>query len=347
MELLHHEVLTTRLRTHVVEAGPPDAPTLVLVHGNVSSARFFHPLIEVLSERFHCLAPDLRGFGTSEPAPVDATRGLRDFSDDLAALLDGLVPDAPVHLLGWSLGGAVALQYATDHPRRVASLTLESPMAPYGFGGTRDTAGTPTTPDFAGSGGGTANSDLVERIRRGDRSADAPTSPRAVMTGLYVAPGYAFDPDEEEAYVDAMLQIALGDAHYPGDGTTTDGWPGVAPGRQGVNNAIAPRWCDLSPFATSGATAPVLWIRGDLDQIVSDTSLLDFGTLGRLGVVPGWPGEEVYPSQPMVGQMRAVLEAYAAAGGRYREEVFAGCGHSPHLERAEEFAALVTAHVAG
>jgi hypothetical protein len=43
-------------------------------------------------------------------------------------------------------------------------------------------------------------------------------------------------------------------------------------------------------------------------MIVSDNSFFDFGTLGKLGYVPGWPGEEVYPPQPMVGQTRSMLE---------------------------------------
>jgi pimeloyl-ACP methyl ester carboxylesterase len=85
----------------------------------------------------------------------------------------------------------------------------------------------------------------------------------------------------------------------------------------------------------------VLWVRGDSDAIVSDASLFDLGHLGKLGAVPGWPGEEVYPPQPMVAQVRAVLDAYRAGGGEYREEVLADCGHSPHVERPEEFRGLL------
>jgi pimeloyl-ACP methyl ester carboxylesterase len=91
----------------------------------------------------------------------------------------------------------------------------------------------------------------------------------------------------------------------------------------------------------------VLWIRGDADQIVSDASLVDLGHLGALGVVPGWPGQDVYPAQPMVSQMRAVLDRYRAAGGRYTEQVLAGCGHSPHLERPQEFNGMVAGFLAG
>ena len=54
-----------------------------------------------------------------------------------------------------------------DHPGRVAGLLLESPVSPYGFGGTRDVVGTPTTEDFAGTGGGGVNPSFVERLRPG------------------------------------------------------------------------------------------------------------------------------------------------------------------------------------
>jgi pimeloyl-ACP methyl ester carboxylesterase len=75
--------------------------------------------------------------------------------------------------------------------------------------------------------------------------------------------------------------------------------------------------------------------------IVSDTSLFDLGFLGQLGAVPGWPGAEVYPAQPMIAQMRAVLDRYKANGGTYREEVLTDCGHSPHIEKRAAFSALV------
>jgi pimeloyl-ACP methyl ester carboxylesterase len=345
----HADVPTSRLGTHVLTAGPGDAPVLVFVHGNVSSARFFAPTMAILAERYRCLALDLRGFGLSEAVPVDARRGVRDFADDLHALLTetSLVPDGQrVHLLGWSLGGGVVLQYAIDHPGTVASIVLESPMSPYGFGGTRDLAGTPCWPDFAGSGGGTANQDLVLRIAEQDRSADAPTSPRQVLTNLYGKPPFRLSASLEDELVDGMLQMATGDDFYPGDAVASPNWPGTAPGEHGVNNAISPRYCDVSGFAQVTDRPDVLWVRGDSDQIVSDTSLVDLGYLGQISAVPGWPGAGTYPPQPMVEQMRAVLGRYAAAGGRYDEQVLADCGHSPHLEQPAKFEALVDGFLA-
>jgi pimeloyl-ACP methyl ester carboxylesterase len=342
------DIITSRLRTHVLASGPPDAPPLILVHGNVSAASFFADTMAELAGQFRCIAPDLRGFGRSAPAPVDAQRGLRDFADDLHALLTeaGLVAGGQrAALLGWSLGGGVVLQYAIDHPESAGPIVLESPMAPFGFGGTRDTGGAPCWPDFAGSGGGTASPEMVSRIAAGDRSGDDAVSPRRVLTTLYGQPPFELAAAAEDALVEAMLEMAIGDDHYPGDLVTSANWPGVAPGERGVNNAISPKYCDLSGFAEIPGGPDVLWIRGDADQIVSDTSLVDLGHLGALGAVPGWPGPDVYPAQPMVGQMRALLDRYQVAGGRCTEQVL-HCGHSPHLERPREFRSLVTQFLA-
>ena len=88
-------------------------------------------------------------------------------------------------------------------------------------------------------------------------------------------------------------------------------------------------------------------MRGDADAIVSDSSAFDLNFLGQAGVIPGWPGADVAPAQQMLAQTRAVLERYAANGGRYSEEVFAGAGHAPSLEQPKRFAELLAAHVRG
>jgi pimeloyl-ACP methyl ester carboxylesterase len=113
-----------------------------------------------------------------------------------------------------------------------------------------------------------------------------------------------------------------------------------------VNNALSPKYLHQDAFANTDPRVPVLWIRGDADQIVSDTSLFDLGFLGQLGAVPGWPGVEEYPPQPMVSQMRALLDQYAAHGGSYSEVVLTDCGHSPHIERPDEFRAAFFAFLA-
>lgn len=334
-------VETTRLRTHVLQSGPESGVPVIFVHGNVSSSRFFEETLAAMPDRYRAVAPDLRGFGDTEPKPLDATRGVADFADDLRALVEALGIEDPVHLVGWSAGGSAAMRYAMDNPTGVSTLTLVCPMSPYGFGGTKDEAGTPCWPDHAGSGGGTANPEFVRRLAAGDRSEEDPNSPRNVMNTFYFKPTFRAAREREEVYLSSMLSTKTGDGHYPGDLTTSGNWPGVAPGARGMNNAISPRYCNLAAFARIGAGPDVLWVRGDSDSIVSDASFLDFGTLGRLGYVEGWPGEEVFPPQPMVAQTRAVLDEYAAQGGRYHEEVFPDCGHSPHVEKPEDFRRLL------
>lgn len=349
--IVAHRVTTPRLTANVLErpaAGVPDADaaprTVVFVHGNVSSAAFYQPTMLALPSDVRALAIDLRGFGDSETLPVDATRGLRDFSDDVASVLDALELDR-VHIVGWSMGGGVVMQLMIDHADRLLTVTLESPVSPYGFGGTHGAAGVPNDADGAGTGGGGANPDFVARLERGDTSDDPQTSPRAVYRSAYVK-----NPDAvpgEDAWVASMLTTKTGVDNYPGDSVPSDNWPGFAAGSRGVLNTMAPTHLNLTAITTLPVKPPILWIRGVDDAIVSDTSFFDLNYLGQLGIVPGWPGDDVAPAQPMVTQTRAVFDAYAAAGGTYREIAWEDCGHGPHLDRAAEFDAALAQHIQG
>ena len=149
---------TNRLTVNLLSIPDRTGPAVLFVHGNVSSSLFWQPMMLALPEPYRPLAIDLRGFGDTDDEPIDATRGLRDFSDDLAATVEALGLDA-VHLVGWSMGGGVVLQYLTERPDRVASLTLVDPVSPFGFGGTRGVDGILCDPWGAGSGGGAARSE--------------------------------------------------------------------------------------------------------------------------------------------------------------------------------------------
>ena len=342
---------TARLTQQVLRPGAVElrggGPVVLFVHGNVSSALFWQPqLLALAGTGVRPLAVDLRGFGGTDALPVDATRGVRDWSDDLHALVAELGP-GPVHLVGWSMGGGVVLQHLLDHPADVASLVLVAPVSPYGFGGTVGPSGTRVHPDGTGSGAGAAAPDFVAALAAGDTSADSPTSPRSVLRSAYVAPGsLPLEPSLEDVLVASMLSTRTGDDHYPGDSVAVAAWPGTAPGSRGVLNAMAPTVHDVSGIPDTSAHPPVLWVRGDADLVVSDTSAFDLAYLGSLGAVPGWPGAEAFAPQPMVTQTRAVLDRYAASGGSYREVVMAGVGHTPHVERATEFAVVLREHLA-
>lgn len=338
--VVSEHVDTDRLRTHLLHLDRAGEP-VVFVHGNVSSALFWQRTMLALPERYRPLAVDLRGFGDSSRDRVDARRGLGDYADDVRALLDALDLER-AHLVGWSMGGGVATRLVRDTPGRVRSLTLVNPVSPYGFGGTHGLDGVLNDPSGAGTGGGCANPDFVSRLAAADRSEEAPTSPRRVLLGAYVRPGWTpEDPADLDIYVESMLATAVGEAHYPGDVRQGPVWPGVMPGDQGVLNAMSPVHCRLDDLHTIDPKPPIRWIRGADDVIVSDTSLHDLAYLGSIGAVEGWPGTEAAPPQPMVAQTRHVLEAYAAAGGAYTEHVMEKVGHSPQIERPEEFLDLL------
>lgn len=327
-------VPSERADTLVRHDGRTSGEPVVLVHGNVSSSVFWEETLSALPDGFRGLAPDLRGFGGTEALPIDATRGLRDFSDDLVATHEALGVGR-VHLVGWSMGGGVVMQYLIDHPDQVASLTLVNPVSPYGFGGTRGVEGTLVSPDGLGSGGGTANPDFVRRLIEQDATGADPASPRGVMNAFY----FATQPPalREADLVRSMLSTRTGDDFYPGDRVDSAVWPYVAPGKRGVLNTMAPTYCNLTGITEVAPKPPVLWVRGSDDKIVSDASFFDLAMLGQAGALPGWPGEDAFPAQPMVTQTRAVLDRYRAAGGTYQEAVIDGAGHSPHLERREAF----------
>ena len=186
-ELLLPGVAATRVETPrltqqvlhadgVEPAGPGEV--VLFVHGNASSSLFWQqPLLALAGTgRIRPLAVDLRGYGDTDPLPIDATRGMRDWADDLAALIGVLGLDR-VHLVGWSMGAGVVLQYLLDHPERVASVALVAPVSPYGFGGTAGPDGTRLSEDGAGSGAGTANPGFVDALAAGDTTADPRRAP--------------------------------------------------------------------------------------------------------------------------------------------------------------------------
>lgn len=336
---------TARLTSRVLFSGSDNAVPVLFLHGNASSATYWEEVMVALPSGYRGIAPDQRGYGGADRAlKIDATRGMGDFADDAFALLDHLGIEK-AHVVGHSMGGSVIWRMMIDHPERLLSVTLAAPGSPYGFGGSKGADGQMNYADGAGSGGGIVNPKFTQYMAAGDRSEDDPQgSPRIVMNSFYWKP--PFKPAREEELLSSLLSEHVGPQEYPGDATPSANWPMLAPGVYGPANALSPKYAgDVSALTRITPKPAVLWIRGADDQIVSDTSLFDMGTLGALGAVPGWPGADVFPSQPMVSQTRAVLEAYQAAGGAYTELVFEACGHTPYIEKPEAFNEAFHAHI--
>lgn len=328
-------VTTPRLTAQVLSVADRDGDPVVFVHGNVSSSLFWQRQMLDLPTTYRPLAVDLRGFGGTDTLPVNATRGLTDFTDDVVLVCETLGVSS-AHFVGWSMGGGVVMQLLRDHPTLVRTLTLVNPVSPYGFGGTTDAEGTLISPDGACAGAGGANPEFVTRLQEGDRTEEAAFSPRQVLRAFYVKPPFT-SPDEDE-HVESMLTTKTGEDNYPGDTVESAVWPGAAPGPRGVLNTMAPNHFRIDDLHELDHKPPILWLRGAEDQIVSDTSMFDLAYLGQLGAIPGWPGAETHPPQPMVTQTRAVLDKYAATGGTYEEVVIPNTGHSPHIESPTGFA---------
>jgi len=114
-------------RLHVSEAGPDGAPPIVMIHGLAGqSSHYTYGVVPRLEERFRTVALDRPGSGYS-PRDANAPADLRVQADAVAALIDALGLGRPL-VVGHSLGGAIALALALDHPDKVAGLALLAPL---------------------------------------------------------------------------------------------------------------------------------------------------------------------------------------------------------------------------
>lgn len=121
---IHHRLPTSQGETFVLECGPAGAPPLVLLQGSGANAAMWRRDVAVFAERFRVLAVDVIGEpGFSAPSrPPLRSEAYAAWLDDV---LDGLrVPRAA--FAGVSLGGFLALDYATRRPSRVTAVTLVS-----------------------------------------------------------------------------------------------------------------------------------------------------------------------------------------------------------------------------
>lgn len=105
---------------YVREAGPADAPTLLFLHGLGLSSVMWQPQLELLSD-FHCLAPDLPEHGNSTDSGILT---LENCSHLLSTLIRQRFPNQRVHIVGLSMGGAIAVRLLCDVPELIHTVLV-------------------------------------------------------------------------------------------------------------------------------------------------------------------------------------------------------------------------------
>ncbi|MCI0765506.1 alpha/beta hydrolase [Bacillus sp. TL12] len=112
------------------KVGRQSKEILVLIHGNMTSSQHWDLVIEKLQDEYHIYAIDLRGFGKSTyHKPINS---LQDFADDFKLFIDELQLKK-FSLMGWSMGGGVAMEFAACYPEYVEKLILVESVGMKGY----------------------------------------------------------------------------------------------------------------------------------------------------------------------------------------------------------------------
>jgi pimeloyl-ACP methyl ester carboxylesterase len=183
------------------EAGA--GPTLLLLPPGASPAAAWRPVMERLADRFRLVAVNFAGYGETEALRADAPRNLAAEADAVAAVASRLEP--PIHLVGHSYGGAVALRLAVARALPLASLTLIEPASYH----------------LLRPAGETALADEVEAVNFGFIDTVAAGDPEAALRAYidyYTTGPGAWDamPEKARARLLAIAEVvarALGSAH--------------------------------------------------------------------------------------------------------------------------------------
>src|SRR5271168_2504330 len=122
----YHRIQVGGVGVFYREAGPKDAPTIVLLHGYPSSSRMYETLIPLLATRYHLIAPDYPGFGQSDALPP--SQYAYTF-DHLAETTNGLLEQLKINRYSLYLqdyGAPVGYRIMLAHPERVQALVIQN-----------------------------------------------------------------------------------------------------------------------------------------------------------------------------------------------------------------------------
>jgi pimeloyl-ACP methyl ester carboxylesterase len=111
------------------EAGPKDAPAILLLHGLPSSSRMYEPLLSRLADRYHLIAPDYPGFGHSDwPDPTQFAYTFDRLAEIMNRFTESIaLPRYTLYVADY--GGPVGFRMALSHPERIDALIVQNAVA--------------------------------------------------------------------------------------------------------------------------------------------------------------------------------------------------------------------------
>ncbi|WLA67698.1 alpha/beta fold hydrolase [Bradyrhizobium diazoefficiens] len=125
----YHTVEIRGLKIFYREAGPADAPTVLLLHGFPSSSRMWEPLLPLLADKYHLIAPDYPGFGNSSAPPPS---GFAYTFDNIAGVIGELTAKLGLSrfvLFMQDYGGPVGFRMALAHPERTSAIIIQNAVS--------------------------------------------------------------------------------------------------------------------------------------------------------------------------------------------------------------------------
>jgi pimeloyl-ACP methyl ester carboxylesterase len=123
-----HAYFSQRLRLHYIDWGNDDAPPLLLIHGGRDHCRNWDWVAQAFRDKYHVIAPDLRGHGDSQWM-IGGNYGMPDYVYDIAQLIHQIKLH-PLRIIGHSLGGAVTLMYSGIYPQNVIKVVAIEGLGP-------------------------------------------------------------------------------------------------------------------------------------------------------------------------------------------------------------------------